>query len=455
MQPRKPRRRSEFENDVYFLLRKRSYSEREHFFYSSSFEFLEAASKNDTHTVSVILQDIGSGYYPRDLIDAQLHSYQQNTALHFAIIKKNVEIIRQLLRCNANVNLQNSSGDTPLHLAARQNNSDLVRQLLNHNANVNLQNSDGDTPLHFAAQQNNSDSVRILLERGANVNLQNHMGSAPIQGCSTKGSCLKEFFNYRTDDNDNGNYGYQLIAAIDLGYTEYVEPLLKAGASVSRRWCTRKNESILHLAVKQNNPDLVRLLIEKGAYIHQYDANQLTPLRLAKKLGYTECQKALDRNHNPRVKEIEKADIEWLSKVMNGNFPQPYSKEENAKNIKLKLFKLVKQIPNEDERQRQLWTLLNANSKGGSLLRIRRLLTNPSITNKSTLRDVAKELQESIKEEGHVYIDDITRASILSDKKLIKNLQRSFGLLFSALQPVITSASPNGRESHRTYRSRG
>lgn len=63
------------------------------------------------------------------------------------------DIVRILLRNNANVDARAREDQTPLHVASRLGNSDIVMLLLQHGASVDTTTKDLYTPLHIAAKE--------------------------------------------------------------------------------------------------------------------------------------------------------------------------------------------------------------------------------------------------------------------------------------------------------------
>jgi len=92
-----------------------------------------------------------------------------NTALMWATIRGNEEIVRMLLDRGANVNASNSYGNTALVWASAGRPIKIVRMLLDAGANVNASNSTGHTALIWASRSGNEEIVQMLLKAGANV----------------------------------------------------------------------------------------------------------------------------------------------------------------------------------------------------------------------------------------------------------------------------------------------
>lgn len=71
--------------------------------------------------------------------------------------------------------------DTPLHIAARKGELDDIAVLVRHGADVNLRGDLGHTPLHYAAMSAQAAAVERLLDLGADTSLKNEFSETPLQ----------------------------------------------------------------------------------------------------------------------------------------------------------------------------------------------------------------------------------------------------------------------------------
>jgi uncharacterized protein len=94
---------------------------------------------------------------------------------------------------------------------------------------VNARLTSGHVALHFATRNDDTAMVLVLLKHGAAVNVRANCGSTPL-----------------------------ITAAISAG-TQCVQLLLNAGAELTAQ------PSVLHLAVSNERPEVLQLLLEQGA----------------------------------------------------------------------------------------------------------------------------------------------------------------------------------------------
>ena len=95
----------------------------------------------------------------------------QNTALHWAVISNQLEILRLLLHSDASPDHQNRQGRTPLHLAAVKGNLSATQELLVCHADFNIKDTWGQTAFYIAQQNRHYDVALTLVEVGAAISI--------------------------------------------------------------------------------------------------------------------------------------------------------------------------------------------------------------------------------------------------------------------------------------------
>jgi ankyrin repeat protein len=103
----------------------------------------------------------------------EVRTVKDESPLMLAAIKGQVELCRQLIARDADVN---KPGWAPLHYAATSGNAQVVQLLLDHYAYIDAESPNGSTPLMMAAMYGSADAVKVLLVAGADVDVKNAIG---------------------------------------------------------------------------------------------------------------------------------------------------------------------------------------------------------------------------------------------------------------------------------------
>ncbi|KAF8489917.1 hypothetical protein F5888DRAFT_1147957 [Russula emetica] len=124
--------------------------------------------------------------------DPNVQCFAENTPLHSAAYYGDVEMVRELLDLEADVNVRNERGETSLVYISLTPPADrnvptspillgIIAQLfLDRGADIDAQTNNGQTPLHFAVNLGCIEVVRVLLEHGANVGAEDEQGRTPF-----------------------------------------------------------------------------------------------------------------------------------------------------------------------------------------------------------------------------------------------------------------------------------
>ncbi|XP_068426861.1 NF-kappa-B inhibitor delta [Clinocottus analis] len=196
------------------------------------------------------LREIGS-------LDAKEH--KGKTALLVAVTANQPEIVRDLLSLGADINAWDVNGQTALHLAAHYGLPGVLRAILSSRPAVNLEarNFEGMTPLHCAAISH----------------------SVTTKALSNSGLMM--------------DVGLQSKAAEKLSC---VQMLLTAGAFLHSQEI-KSNKTVLHLAVKEGNIDLV-------TYLLKIPLPNIKDFVNLKAHGHTALHMAAGLHGNPHQEEI-------------------------------------------------------------------------------------------------------------------------------------------------------
>lgn len=105
--------------------------------------------------------------------DVNLENKRKKTALHYAVERKSLEIVKLLTDAyKADVNKKDEQGKTPLFYAVINESKEMVAHLVKKaRAKVNLTDNEGKTPLFYALQTKNDQIFNLLLSVGAKIHL--------------------------------------------------------------------------------------------------------------------------------------------------------------------------------------------------------------------------------------------------------------------------------------------
>ncbi|XP_072130754.1 ankyrin repeat and SOCS box protein 2 isoform X3 [Mobula birostris] len=181
---------------------------------------------------------------------------------------KNVEVVKLLVKFNADVNHRCNRGWTALHEAVVRNDLDIIEALITAGAKIESTNAYGVSPLFVAAQSGQLEALRFLVKRGADVNTQaNDNASALYEASKNEHTDVVEFLLSQNADANKGNKDgwLPLHIAAARGNMDLIEMLLPVTSKVRVR---RSGISPLHLAAQHNHVDVMEELIEAGYNIN-------------------------------------------------------------------------------------------------------------------------------------------------------------------------------------------
>lgn len=98
--------------------------------------------------------------------------FASHTALQAASQNGHLEVIKVLLRHNADVEIEDKDGDRAVHHAAFGDEPGVIHALAQSGADMNARNKRRQTPLHIAVNKGHVHVVKTLLELGSHSSLQ-------------------------------------------------------------------------------------------------------------------------------------------------------------------------------------------------------------------------------------------------------------------------------------------
>jgi ankyrin repeat protein len=158
-------------------------------------------------------------------------------------------------------------GDQPLVQAAKRNDVTAVRALVKQRADVNATEGDGATALHWAAYHGNVEILSLLVGGGAKADAANELAITPlaIAADNAHAPIVERLLELGANPNAASESGVTpLMRAARTGSAAAVRALLAKNANVNATESERKQTALMW-AVSQRHPEIVKLLLDRGA----------------------------------------------------------------------------------------------------------------------------------------------------------------------------------------------
>ena len=228
------------------------------------------------------------------------------SALHYARSLTNVVA---LLDYGANINYTNATGLAAIHLAASIGADDIVAELVRRGAKLDLSNNDLGSPLHCAVIKKSKASVFSLVQGNAPINARDRDKNTPLILAARSGRydivqiLLDGGADVSLQDNTRQT---ALHAAILAKSAALVEKLVNHGVSHVAKG--KSSQSLLHLAAEHADAATVKVLLENiPKNILGVDAvNGIlqTPLHVAALAARTDIAEIL-LEYNPKIDALD------------------------------------------------------------------------------------------------------------------------------------------------------
>ncbi|XP_023680586.1 kinase D-interacting substrate of 220 kDa B isoform X2 [Paramormyrops kingsleyae] len=217
------------------------------------------------------------------------------TALISAAKEGHVEVVMELLENSAYIEHRDMGGWTALMWAAYKGRVEVTKVLLENNGNPNTTGQQYSVyPIIWAAGRGHAEIVHLLLQHGAKVNCSDKYGTTPLIWAARKGhfDCVMHLLENGADvDQEGANSMTALIVAVKGGYTEVVKELLKRNPNVNMT--DKDGNTALMIAAKEGHTEIVQDLLDAGTYVNIPDRSGDTVLIGAVRGGHVEIVRAL------------------------------------------------------------------------------------------------------------------------------------------------------------------
>lgn len=223
-----------------------------------------------------------------------------DTAFSKAVIHGHVSVVRALLNHGVEHHVAEGSKRTLLHVACSSGKTKptMIDLLLEKGLQIDEQGDRGDTPLHNAARTGNTDVIRTLLNLGADQLIEDHEHRSPLtvawqNGHSNLVKLLQSHAIHKgiTSANLSEDSRLPLWSMAKLHYKDLLqESLLKENSRIHERDPDTESTA-LHWAIRTNDLEIAKMLLEAGAETGDVDDHKRTPLHIA---AYTENYEAAE-----------------------------------------------------------------------------------------------------------------------------------------------------------------
>uniref|UniRef100_A0A674BS47 Kinase D interacting substrate 220 n=1 Tax=Salmo trutta TaxID=8032 RepID=A0A674BS47_SALTR len=266
-------------------------------------KFKEVDSRSENGQTSLMVaSEQGSIEIVQELIrrgaNVNLDDVDCWTALISAAKEGHVEVVKELLANNASLEHRDMGGWSALMWASYKGRVEVTQLLLEKGASPNITGQYSVYPIIWAAGRGHADIVHLLIHHGAKVNFMiffnDKYGTTPLIWAARKGhydSVIHLLVNGADVDQEGANSMTALIVAVRGGFNEVVKEILKRNPNVNMT--DKDGNTALMIAAKEGYNEIVQDLLDAGTYINIPDRSGETVLIGAVRGGHVEIVRAL------------------------------------------------------------------------------------------------------------------------------------------------------------------
>lgn len=228
-----------------------------------------------------------------------------STALHCASEKGSIDSVRILLAAKAQVDSVDRKGRTPLLIALKACRLDVSRLLVAKGASINVRCPDGWAVLHYVCNLGMVDVLLLMIAKGVDLNCQTtkqlYTGLHIAAACNNKITCEVLLRQGAMPDLLDADRRTPLHRAAVENAVDAAKVLIQYGANLNihggnnGRTALQMAASLRFLLKKErdDNLQLIELLIIKGADLNARDRHGHTAIHIALKLKRHQLQELL------------------------------------------------------------------------------------------------------------------------------------------------------------------
>lgn len=240
-----------------------------------------AAESNHSGLIKLLIE---KGANPK------IKDQSNRTAFHYLMKHGNKEMTNLFISKSIDVNELDSTNYSPIKIAFENRKYDIVQTLIENNATVDIILSDGKSLLQHCIEKNLKEIGKLVIQKTKNLNEPLTNGEFPILATIELGriELLVNMLDQKVDISKKDKDGNtSIVIATEKNYTKIVEYLLEKGANPSTISASNKFKglSLLEIALDNNNGEIFKALIKKGADYKFIDNNGKSVLHRAAEKG--------------------------------------------------------------------------------------------------------------------------------------------------------------------------
>lgn len=274
----------------------------------------EAVVRKDNEMVHILLENA-----PDLKVNIGNPTNFDRSALMVAILQGSAEIAKTILNkpnASVDIDLQDSRGGTALSFAALKDQGEIVDILLESHAKLDLaETSSGRSAMMFAVEKRHSNIVSRLLSHSADPNLPRDISGRTPALAAAEGGCieiLEILIKYKADLSCSDEDGRTLMhCAAEYGHVDVLELLKSHGLDLN--YPCLHGMTPLHSACRMNQNDAAEFLVENGADCSVKDRFDRTPYMVAWQYGNEYLMNLLrDKGTNREIDTAQDIQLEGL-----------------------------------------------------------------------------------------------------------------------------------------------
>lgn len=249
------------------------------------------------------------------------------------------DMVKKAVDDGLDVNARNpASGDPLLFTASLMGHTDIIAFLLEKGADINVQNRDGNTSLHAAAFLGRADAAELLLKHDINVHTRNSQGGSAMDNATLDWGTTQAILNiirvievnkaevlagrakivrFLTGKAKDGPQSHNLWKSSAVGNLVAIKAALESGSDMSAL-DPQYGIDPLGWAALNGQTAAAKLLLEKGANIHNRHRDGSTALHGAAFLGRIDTVKLLlEKGADSSIRKpdgvtpLDAAQVDW------------------------------------------------------------------------------------------------------------------------------------------------